>query len=350
MVKIIYHNDFRLHDPAPYDHPESPYRLDLVIHGLMEYGILEGLEIEEPRRADWTSVYNSVHDSGYLRMLLKALKTDEVLWIDADTYVAPGTRRSLERLAGSVMDAIEYIENGEKLVVILGRPPGHHAGVRGRALGAPTLGFCLVNSVAAITQGLIESAGKNGRVAILDIDLHHGNGTQEIFYERGDVLHVDIHQDSRTIYPGTGHPWQTGRGSGRGSKVNINIPPGARDDVMLQALDEAMLAIEEWSPDYIVVSAGFDAYRGDNDMGMIEAGSKYYHEAGLRIRRLGVPVVVFLEGGYGAGLERGLPALLSGLLGKRDPVRDPVERSPPSVWREFERLLGALKRELAKAD
>ena len=348
MVRVLYHGDFRLHDPAPYNHPENPYRLDLAIHGLMEYGVFEDAKLEEPRRADIMGVFADVHDPRYLKELLHVLSSGRLLWMDADTYVSPGTKRSLARLAGSVVDAVNLIDNGEKLIVILGRPPGHHAGLKGRALGAPTQGFCLVNTVAALAQRIIETKGQNLKAAILDIDLHHGNGTQEIFYERNDVLHVDIHQDSRTIYPGTGHPWQIGRGRGRGSKININVPPGARDDVMLQALSEATELIEKWSPDYILISAGFDAYKDDNDMGLIGAGSKYFHETGLRVRKLGVPVIVFLEGGYGAGLERGLPALVKGLMGKDDPIKDEVEESPPRVWREFERQLTVLKRELSK--
>ncbi len=348
MVKVLYHGDFRLHDPAPYDHPENPYRLDIAIHGLMEHGVFEYARLEEPRKADVMDVFLPVHDPSYLKGLLRVLSSDNLLWVDADTYISPGTRRSLARLAGSVIDAVSLLDKGEKLVVILGRPPGHHAGFRGRALGAPTQGFCLVNTIAAIAQRLIESGGRGVNVAILDIDLHHGNGTQEIFYDRRDVLHVDIHQDSRTIYPGTGHPWQVGKGQGRGSKININVPPGARDDVMLQALSKAIEFIEKWSPDFILVSAGLDAYKGDNDMSMISAGSQYFHQAGLHIRRLGVPVIVFLEGGYGSGLERGLPALIHGLVGKEDPIRDEVEESPPRVWKEFERQVTILRRELSK--
>ncbi|GAB6148467.1 histone deacetylase family protein [Stetteria hydrogenophila] len=349
MAKILYHGDFRVHNPAPYYHPENPYRLDVAMYSLTSHGLLEEATLVEPSKADVLSVYASVHDPGYLRGILREPPPGEVLWVDPDTYISHGTVRALQRLAGSVVDAVNLLTSGEKLVVILGRPPGHHAGVGGRALGAPTLGFCLVNTVAALAQRLIEAGGRSVRVAVLDIDLHHGNGTQEIFYERGDVLHVDIHQDSRTIYPGTGFPWQVGRGPGRGTKININVPVDARDDIMLHALSEAVSFISSWSPDYVLVSAGFDAYRGDNDMGLIEAGSKYYHEAGSALRRLGVPVAVFLEGGYGAGLERGLPALLYGLLGKSDPIRDDVKESHKHVWNEYNRLLSMLKEELARS-
>ena len=338
-LKLVYHGDFRLHDPAPYDHPESPARLDAALLGLQNTGLLEELERVEPGRAGYHSVFRGVHEEGYLRriaeLLEEAKRAGMAVWVDPDTYVSPGTERALQRVAGAVRLALE--ESGDLLV--LPRPPGHHAGRSGAAMGAPTLGFCILNTAAAVALGL---HAQGARVAVLDFDLHHGNGTQEILYDK-PVLHVDIHQDYRTIYPGSGRPDQTGAGEGRGLKVNINVPPGSGDDVMLEALDFAKAKLEEWGPDVLVVSAGFDAYHGDNPMGSVSATTRFYHEVGRAVSGLGARVVVILEGGYSTGLERGLPAFVSGLLGRPNPLPEEETKSPEYAWSRFRDSINRLR-------
>ena len=339
---LIYHAEFKLHDPSPAMHPENPYRLDRALYAIHEYGINTMVSFLEPPRLDPLQVFSLVHDRRYVEYILSLTSKDEVVWVDPDTYVAPGTRRALERLAGSALIAAKHAVDERATSMILARPPSHHAGIRGPAMNAPTLGFCLLNATATAAAALVGY----GRVAILDFDLHHGNGTQEIFYSNANILHVDIHQDYRTIYPGSGSPEQTGSGSAAGTKVNINIPPGARDDIMLDALERALGVVKEWAPDYVVVSAGFDAYRNDNDMALVSANSTFYYKMGLALASLRVPVLAFLEGGYGEGLERGLAAFLHGLLGLEDPVGDSLHQSPDTVWAEYEDMLTRLQRAL----
>lgn len=327
----MFHSDFKLHDPAPYSHPETPERLDLMLDGLEGSGLSRFFDIIEPPLGD-ANDYGIVHDKDYVSYILQRGRTG-VEWLDPDTYISPGTHRALARLAGAASLALEELAT-RGLVLLLPRPPGHHAGVRGPAMGAPTLGFCIFNTAALIARRL---ADRGAHVSVLDFDLHHGNGTQEIFYSDSRVQHIDIHQDSRTIYPGTGFRWQTGEGEARGTKVNFNAPPGTGDDAYAILADAALEAIQRFDPDLVVVEAGFDGYHGDNYMGSLRLTSQTFHRLGALIAGLEVPVIVVVEGGYSTGLSRGLPALIAGLLGKDDPVGDNPTRSRRDVKERAER-------------
>lgn len=274
-------------------------------------------------RGDARSVYGAIHSPEYIERILGEASSGSVSFIDPDTYVSEGTLRALERLAGAVVEAMEYVERGETYILILGRPPGHHAGVRGAALGAATLGFCIFNTAAALAVG----ASRMGRVAVLDFDLHHGNGTQEILWDTS-ILHVDIHQDPRTIYPGTGYPWEKGL---NGNLVNILLPPSAGDDIFMDAVGKGFERITEYDPDYLVVSAGFDAYY--NDFGSMRVTEEGYKYLASRIKGLRVPVVAVLEGGYSSGLSRGLPAFAAGLAGAA--AGYPHTLSSDSLWEAY---------------
>jgi acetoin utilization deacetylase AcuC-like enzyme len=344
LAVLLYHDDFKLHDPSPYDHPESPERLDLMLEGLEKYGILSAFERPGVPVGD-VSIYRLVHEEPYFNSIMKRGRLG-VEWLDPDTYISPGTHKALERLAGAAQLAYDLIASGnERLILLLPRPPGHHAGRAGRAMGAPTLGFCIFNTSALMARLL----SRRGRVSVLDFDLHHGNGTQEILYEDPTVQHVDIHQDCRTIYPGTGYPWQVGEGEGAGTKANINLPPGSGDDVFREAVDVAVELIVDFNPDYIVVSAGFDGYRGDNYMGSVRAGSGSYHYLGTKLKSLGRPIVVVVEGGYSAGLLRGLPAFMAGLMDLEDPVGDKPTTSRQDVRERFRRNVDEMREKLAEA-
>ncbi len=328
-VTVLYHEDFRLHDPYPYQHPENPGRLDAALEGL---GKTRGaLSFEEPCLGD-PRLFASIHDEGYVKRILSAASEGEVVWLDPDTYVSPGTTRSLERLACASQIAAERALEGGR-VLLLGRPPGHHAGVAGPAMGAPTLGFCIFNASALVAR----LAASKAKVAVLDFDAHHGNGTQEILW-LDPIMHVDIHQDPATIYPGTGYPEQTGGGGA--AKVNIILPPGSRDDIGLEALRVASSFLEEFDPDLLVVSAGFDGMEGDNLMVGLELGERFYYEAG-RLASRSPAVAVVWEGGYGRGLRDGFYWFLAGLEGVGSPP-EPNGRSTRRAWEWFRRGLGRL--------
>ena len=337
---VYFHGDFKLHDPSPYSHPENPGRLERALRALSD---LQGLTIVEPPEGD-AGVYTSVHSPSYLKSILSEAGYG-VVWLDADTYVSRGSVKAIRRLAGAAVEAVKAAAGGGS-ALILGRPPGHHAGVAGRALGAPTSGFCLVNTAALVARLLAKD--HDSPVLVFDFDVHHGNGTQEIFWVDPDVIHIDIHQDPRYLYPGTGYPEDLGSGEARGTKINIVTPPSAGDDVYLHSLEIVEAIVREVSPSFIVFSAGFDAYRGDNDFAIANVGSKFYWEAARRLAGLARGVVAVLEGGYGEGLSRGLKAFAAGLVGLEDPIRDkPLSTSVYGVKmysRALERLKDALKR------
>jgi acetoin utilization deacetylase AcuC-like enzyme len=325
---LIYSENFKKHDPRPFPHPENPERLNRMLEGLKKYSILRNLKplnppLEDPR------IFLEVHSKEYLDYILTVRKRVE--WIDPDTYVSPGTLDALKALSGAAYMISEGIESWN-YIIILPRPPGHHAGVNGRALGAPTQGFCIFNISALIAQLLSK---KGYKIAILDFDAHHGNGTQEIFYRRGDILHVDIHQDSSTIYPGTGFPHQSGEGGGEGTKININLPPRSGDDIFTNASEKALEFVRLHDPDVLIVDAGFDGYVNDNYMVSLKITSSSFNLLGKKLRKLGVKVVAIIEGGYGEGLSKGLPSFASGLLGSNDPVKDPPTTSDKGTWRVY---------------
>lgn len=330
---VFYSEEFRYHSPKPYSHPESPERLDWALEGVR----LAGWRLREPGPGD-VSVFLRVHTREYYEAVMRAAGLGEVVWLDPDTYVSPGTLRSLRALAGAVEEAVEIAVRGEGPVAVLGRPPGHHAGRSGRGLGAPTLGFCIFNASALTAKTLSEK----GRTAVLDFDAHHGNGTQDILWAE-PVLHVDIHQDPSTIYPGTGFPSQTGA-PGYPVKANICVPPGSGDDIYEDASRLALSIIEDYDPDYLVVSAGFDAYKGDTHFTELQATSATFNLLGLLLSPYSERLVIILEGGYSVGLRDGLASLLYGLSGKKIEAAG-ATTSSERAWKWYERR----KQELLEA-
>ena len=183
----------------------------------------------------------------------------------------------------------DLVLGGERAAYVLTRPPGHHAG-RERAGG-----FCYINNCAVAAQRL---RGGAQRVAILDIDVHHGNGTQEIFYRRGDVLHVSLHADPAHFYPFfTGYANETGTGKGRGSNVNLPLPLGTADDAYLDALAHACARVKAFQPDALVLALGLDTYVGDPLRGF-DITANGFRAIGLTLGALRMPTVIVQEGGY----------------------------------------------------
>jgi acetoin utilization deacetylase AcuC-like enzyme len=325
---LIYSESFKKHDPHPFSHPENPERLDIMLEGLKRYSILRRLMLVNPRLED-PRIFLEVHSKRYVNYILA--DREKVEWIDSDTYISPGTSEALKALSGTANIVSEKIEKWD-YIIILPRPPGHHAGIDGKALGAPTQGFCIFNISALIAQLLSK---KGYRVAMLDFDAHHGNGTQEIFYKRGDILHIDIHQDSSTIYPGTGFPHQIGEEEGEGTKININLPPAAGDDIFTNASERSLELVRLHDPDVLIVDAGFDGYINDNYMVSLRITSSSFNTLGRKLRGLRVKVVVIVEGGYGEGLLKGFPSFTSGLLGSNNPVSDSPTVSDEKTWRDY---------------
>jgi acetoin utilization deacetylase AcuC-like enzyme len=287
VVLLGRHEEFAAHDTGRW-HPERAERLASVFAGLEDSPAAAVTVAFEPRRATRAEL-EVVHDASYIERI-----EDHCLsgggHLDEDTVAAPASFDAALRAAGAGLDAVERLRNGEADSAFLAvRPPGHHA-LAGRAMG-----FCLFNNVA-VTAGLLASQGE--RVMVLDWDAHHGNGTQDIFYGQGEVLYLSLHQFP--FYPGTGSLLETGIGPGRGTTVNVPFPSGTTGDAYRLAFDELVVPVaEEFVPDWLLISAGFDAHRADplTDLGL-SAGDF----ADLTAKSVGlVPrgrLVAFLEGGY----------------------------------------------------
>lgn len=323
MTVLLYRDDFLEHVP-PISHPERPERLKIALKAVKDYEI--PLEIEEPPRKELENA-KLVHDETYVRLIEHALKNAPTN-LDSDTYLSPGSLKSIQASIGSSFRSVD-IAVGERRgpVFSLVRPPGHHAGIKGRAFNAPSLGFCIFNNLAISAELLLRKGIKP--VFVLDFDAHHGNGTQEIFYDEEGIIHVDLHQHPLTLYPGSGFPQDLGGGEAFGTKVNLPLSPGAGDDAYELYSREIVIPLAAAvRPKAILFSAGFDSYQGDG-LASLKATSRTFHQIAYELLDdvPEVPVIAFLEGGYSRGLRRGLPAFLAALSGMEDVVKDEPTQS-----------------------
>jgi acetoin utilization deacetylase AcuC-like enzyme len=208
--------------------------------------------------------------------------------MDLSACIVEGTYQAALASANCALSAAQAVMDGERAVFALCRPPGHHAGKDYAG------GYCFINN-AAVAANLLSS---KGHVAVLDVDYHAGNGTQDIFYPRDDVFTVSIHADPDFEYPSfIGYADERGRGRGFGFHHNFPLPAGTTDAEYLQTLDQAIHLIQGYKPAYLVVSAGMDIY-ADDPLGTIKVTTDGIHEIGKQIASLGLPTVIVMEGGY----------------------------------------------------
>ncbi|MFO7590275.1 MAG: histone deacetylase [Acidimicrobiia bacterium] len=278
---------FAGHDPGP-GHPERVERLAAVADGIRAAALDDALSILEPRDATAAEL-TRVHEPALLDRV-ESLVARGGGGIDADTAVSAGSWHAAIRAAGAGLAAVDALEAGTGRAAFLGvRPPGHHA------TGRLPMGFCLLNNVAVTAASL---ADRGQRVVIVDYDAHHGNGTQDIFWDDPRVLYVSLHE--WPLYPGSGRLDEIGGGDARGTTCNVPLPAGATGDVYLRAFETVIgPAAEGFAPDWVLISAGFDAHRADPLTGLALSAGDYALLAG-RAAALGPPgrTVVFLEGGY----------------------------------------------------
>jgi acetoin utilization deacetylase AcuC-like enzyme len=224
---------------------------------------------------------------------------------DAATPVAEGTWTAAYWGAQTALAATEAVLGGERSAFALCRPPGHHAGAD--YLG----GYCYLNNAAIAAEAAL-AAGKS-KVAILDVDYHHGNGTQDIFYDRGDVLFASIHADPATDYPFYwGHADETGEGAGAGATLNLPLPQGTDFAAYRAALAKALERIAAFGAELLIVSFGADTFE-DDPISHFKLGTADFPMLGSEIAALGLPIVIVMEGGYATdALGRNVAAFLSG--------------------------------------
>jgi acetoin utilization deacetylase AcuC-like enzyme len=278
-------------------HPERPERLTAIEEALNADAHLASLPRARPDGAD-LALLEAVHQPGYVAAIMRlgneVDRRQEGGWIDADTWIGPGSLEAALTSAGAAAEGVRRVLAGHQARAFsLCRPPGHHA-TRNTAMG-----FCLFNNIAVAAQVAVEAGIE--RVAIVDFDVHHGNGTQDIFYARSDVLYMSCHQ--WPLYPGTGAAGERGRGEGEGFTLNVPMPAGGGDAEYLEVFDKRFApALKDHRPDLILVSAGFDAHEGDPLANMLLTTEGYARLA-ARIRTwsqalCGDRSVWCLEGGY----------------------------------------------------
>ncbi|MEN9934956.1 MAG: hypothetical protein RLZZ387_1535 [Chloroflexota bacterium] len=346
---VVCSPDHTLHNPpheffdgALIPNFESPERASIILDALRRAGIGPVVAPRSfglaPVRAVHTGAYLAFLETAYERWVAAGGAPEAVLpstlavrWMsrpcdqplaapgyyafDLSAPIVPGTFRAALSSAEAALTGAALVLEGQRAAYALCRPPGHHAGAD--LYG----GYCYLNNAAIAAQYLASSDHRPlatdhpprpessvvGRqlsaVAILDIDFHHGNGTQQIFYERGDVLFVSIHADPAHHYPYfLGYADERGAGAGLGANLNLPLPPGTGDAVFLAALDEALAAVASFGPRALVVSAGLDTFVGDpvaENGGAFTLTAAAYPAIGRAIAALGLPTLFVQEGGYG---------------------------------------------------
>ena len=292
---------------TPPGHPERPERAE-VFTEVADAWREKGVRVIEPRPATRDELVR-VHDAAYVDAIERT--SGRAMKLDPDTYTSPESYEVALLAAGAVVQAAVHALETREPACALVRPPGHHA-ERDAAMG-----FCLFNNVAvaaaAIARGL-------SRVAVVDIDVHHGNGTQWMFYTNPRVLYVSTHQ--YPFYPGTGAAEETGSGEGQGTTFNIPLAAGATDADYARAYTAVAARLEEYAPELLLISAGYDAHE-DDPLASMRVSTDGYEAIVRTLRdaaqRIGCPIALVTEGGYDlAALRACLDATL-GVLNEASP-------------------------------
>ena len=294
-VAFVYHPDYLLHE-SPFDHPESPARLTAITEHLQATGLMEKMVHLTPAYTENGDIFR-VHAPEYLQRLELACRRGDLTLDAGDTYLCRNSYAIAFLSAAGAMAGAEAVFTGKvRRAFCALRPPGHHSD---RDTG---MGFCLLNNIAIAARYLQARHGVS-RILIVDWDVHHGNGTQNIFLEDPSVFFFSIHEHPSFLYPGTGRRWETGKGAGEGATLNAPMSPGAGDDEYRHAFEQMLRpAVDRFRPEIILVSAGFDGHKDDPlaDIQLTGEGFRYMTRFVVEMadRHCGGRVVSLLEGGY----------------------------------------------------
>ncbi len=291
----VYDQRYLLHDPGAW-HPERPDRLKAIQKNLQESGLSELLTPIQPYPAPLQWV-ERLHDPDYIRRFREACERGLSIFEVPDCGICPESYEIALLAAGGVMAAVDAVMNGEVDNAFCAvRPPGHHA-ERDRALG-----FCFINNIALGAVYLLENFGLD-RVAIVDWDVHHGNGTQHLFEADPRVFYLSMHEDPEYCYPGTGFRREKGKGPGEGFTLNLPFAPRSGDEEYLAVLKkEGWPRLLEFAPQFVLISAGFDAHQSD-PLAHMNLSRDAYRQMGRLLLELAQEtaegrLITVLEGGY----------------------------------------------------
>ena len=295
MLKIYTNSIFYRHDTG-IGHPENARRLDAALEGVARAGHASSVVRDADAHPDTARIVAKTHSSDYERELERACRGGMRLFHSLDNPISSSTFAAARAAVATTLTAAEdiWLRNGSRRAFVVARPPGHHAE------RAQAMGFCFFNTIACAAEWLREQAGIE-RVFVFDFDVHHGNGTQALFEERDDVFYASIHR--YPFYPGTGAAGEIGSGRGRGFTKNIPLEEGLGDAAYLGAVeDDIVRVIDDYEPDAILLSSGFDAHRRD-PLGGMRVTEGAYGEITRRIVEAAVRhcdgrVLSLLEGGY----------------------------------------------------
>ena len=285
---LITSNTYKNHNTGD-GHPEKIDRVTAVIENFKKIDN-KNLIWKKPNDYD-QSILSKTHSSNYIDQVQNSFPTKGLFFLDGDTVVSPGSKDATKDAVGSIITAIDGVENKEfKNAFCCVRPPGHHAEKE------KAMGFCIYNNVAVGANYLIEKY-KYKKIAIIDFDVHHGNGTQDIFYNNKNVLYISTHQ--YPYYPGSGSEKENGKFN---NILNIPLSAGTTAEQYLNAYEHALNKIQEFKPEFVLFSAGFDAHI-DDPLAQLRLSSEDFYIITKRTLEISKPfcngnVVSILEGGY----------------------------------------------------
>jgi len=285
---LIFSNSYQNHDTGP-GHPEQIARVSVIIEKLRRYNNNNILWKKPSIITD--DIIKDTHDDAYIDLVKNSFPTKGFSSLDGDTIISPGSKEATFDAAASIITAIDGVQNKEfKNAFCSVRPPGHHCNQNKAA------GFCILNNVAIGAKYLLKRY-KYKRIAIIDFDVHHGNGTQDIFYDNKNVLFISTHQ--YPYYPGTGSEKEKGKFN---NICNIPLPAGTNSEEYLNAFEFALKELRDFRPEFILISAGFDGHN-DDPLAQFKLHTDDYYKITKRILETSKKfsngkVVSILEGGY----------------------------------------------------
>jgi acetoin utilization deacetylase AcuC-like enzyme len=307
MTTLYLHHPAALEHKPPLGHPERPDRIRAIEKAVAQERFAKLTRMEAPQAETQTVVL--AHPEGYVRAIEEAAPRTGLVQVDADTTMSPGTYEAVIRGVGAAVLAVDQVMTGKAANAFSAmRPPGHHAE------RTTAMGFCFFNN-AAIAARHAQKAHGAERVAIVDWDVHHGNGSQDIFWNDATVMYCSTHQ--MPLYPGTGAPSERGE---HNTIVNTPMRPGDGSEMFRNALEAAILPrLEDFRPDLVIISAGFDAHTRDPlaNINLTEADFGWATRKLMDVanRHAGGRIVSLLEGGYDLeGLARSVEAHLDALM------------------------------------